>query len=179
MFGLLRVTSVVCLAVCGVVAGIGERPAVAQSPNQEKLKQIRWIVGTWDHRGTTADGQSLWITREYKWALDGHYITSLNVVRVGGRPHLVHRHMIGWDAQAKIYRSWVFSSNGNFVRGEWPEQEGDRREGRLGGLTPDGEKISANAAYVRNDDDSFVFELRDYIIGGEAQPDVTWEFTRR
>jgi hypothetical protein len=152
---------------------------MGQSPNQQKLEQISWIVGTWDHRGTLADGQSLWVTREYKWALDRHYITCVNMLRVGGQPQLVHRHMIGWDAKAKIYRSWIFSSDGNFVRGAWPHREGDRREGKLGGLTPEGDQILADAAYQSTADDKFVFEVRNYTVGGQAQPDITWEFTRR
>jgi hypothetical protein len=157
---------------------LGQQPAVAQQPNQEQLQKLEWLVGTWACRGRTAEGESYLVTRKYQWALDENYITCFSVVRVGGKVTLVHRHMIGWDPSKGIYRTWVFSSNGDFVRAVWPDVEGDQRSGTLAGLTPNNEQISAKAVYTRVDDDTLRYQVSEYTIGGQTQPDMDLTFKR-
>ena len=177
MTQLLRLLVVATLPACFTAACLSpQQEAVAQQPNQEQLQKLEWIIGNWLHRGRTADGQALAVTRAYKWALDENYITCVSTVRVNREVQLVHRHMIGWDEGDKIFRSWVFSSNGDFVRGEWPEMEGDSRSGTLGGRTAGGEQIRAKAVYTREGDDTLRYNVTEYTIGGEAQPDMELTF---
>jgi hypothetical protein len=155
-----------------------QQPAAGQQPNQEQLRKLDWMIGTWVCRGRTAEGEPRVITRKYQWALEENYITCISVIRVGREATLVHRHMIGWDPDKGIYRTWVFSSNGDFVRAVWPDVEGDRREGTLAGLTPNNEQISAKAVYTREDEDTLRYQVSEYTIGGESQPDMELTFKR-
>jgi hypothetical protein len=179
MTQLLRVlAAATLLALFAAACFWPQRQAMGQQPNQEQLKKMEWIIGDWVHRGRTDDGQVVAVTRRYQWALEENYISCLTTVRVNRELQLAHRHMIGWDEGDKIFRSWVFSSNGDFVRGEWPDVQGDSRSGSLGGRTANGEQILARAAYTREGNDTLRYDVTEYTIGGEAQPDMHLTFRR-
>jgi hypothetical protein len=170
----------VALPISCFAAGclLEQQSAVAQQPNQEQLQKLDWMIGTWVCRGRTAEGEPRVVTRKYQWVLEENYITCLSVIRIGRQVALMRRHMIGWDPDKGIYRTWVFSSNGDFVRAVWPDVEGDRRQGTLAGLTPNNEQISAKAVYTRVDEDTLRYQVSEYTIGGVSQPDMDLTFKR-
>jgi len=171
-------TVALSMACFGAAYFLVSPPVAAQQPNQEQLKKLDWMIDTWVCRGRTAEGKSRVITRKYQWSLEENYITCLSLVRVGRQVTLAHRHMIGWDPDKGVYRTWVFSSNGDFVRAVWPDTEADRRSGTLAGLTPNNEQISAKAVYTREDENTLRYQVTEYTIGGRGQPDMDLTFKR-
>ncbi len=79
--------------------------------------------------------------------------------------------VIGWDADAEKFRSWVFDSAGGFANGEW-SKEGDRWIVKSAGVLFGGQKSSAVRIITPIDNDSFTLEAFDREVGGELLPDI-------
>ncbi len=148
------------------------------SGNQQSLQELNWLLGKWVHKGKDTNGNPLLVTRTCKWSLNGNYMTVLTTIRVKGKLSIVRRHMVGWDAVNKRLNSWIFSSNGEFAHGIWQEYTGKKRSGKVMGLQPDGQKMSAIVTYIRLADNAFIYKVRNMVIGEEPQPDITWKFVR-
>ena len=158
-------------------------PAGAQDPdeagpNHEHLQRMSVHVGDWIAVDESGPGAPLIIKRHVEWALDGNYLTAVTSIgREGLKTPLVHRHMVGWDSREERVRSWIFSSNGNFARGIWGGDE-MMSEGRIGGLTPDGDTLSAIVQYEVVDRSTIIYRATERMEGGVAQADLEWEFNR-
>ena len=87
-------------------------------------------------------------------------------------------HMVRYEPVNANYHSWVFSSNGDFVHGQWSQIATRDWSGKLAGQTIDGKRKTASSTYTFVDGDSYIYRLTDQQVGGEAMPDVEWDFNR-
>ncbi|MCD4726223.1 MAG: hypothetical protein K8R46_01060 [Pirellulales bacterium] len=176
----MRLAKVGFLCILVGVASIvfSSTAAKAEGPNHEHLESLEPYVGKWLHRGRTADGKALRVTRTARWALDGNYLTVVTVIRSGNEVVLTHRHMVGWDSDKKIIRSWIFSSSGNFVRGTWKNMDDGRPVGTMRGLTPEAKVLAATVTYTHIDNDTFIYRAENRTEGGNPLADIKWRFVR-
>jgi hypothetical protein len=161
------------MAIALMLATGSAGAADEQAALQPELQPLEWHIGQWIHRS-----QDLVVARACKPSLDGHYMTAVTTIKKAGELVLVHRHMVRWDAARQEYRSWVFSSNGDFATGRFSQIATQVWQGNLVGQTYDGKRKSGTATYTRSDGDTFIYRLSDRRIGGQSLSDIEWDFHR-
>ena len=86
----------------------------------EQLLQLAWMLGEWVNESD--DGI---VKTNCKWSDDGNFLLREFDVKVEGRIALRGTQRIGWDAQRKQFRTWVFDDRGGFAEGLL-SRDGDR-----------------------------------------------------
>jgi hypothetical protein len=92
-------------------------------------------------------------------------------VVVQDRVDLAGMQVIGWDADAERFRSWVFDSAGGFANEEWAK-DSDHWIVRSAGVLFGGKKVSSVRIITPIDDDTVTMEVVDREVGGELLPDI-------
>lgn len=101
-----RPIALIAAALLGVLAG--ERSALADP------KVLELFVGHWDiHARTLQPEPATASYRErYEWVLDGHFIRGETGRKADGSRDII---FATYDAQARGYPFWVFSSSGTYL----------------------------------------------------------------
>ena len=100
-------------------ARIRDEPPEDVSPH-ERLLELEWMLGEWVNE---SDDGVVYTT--CKWSDDGNFLLREFDVKVEGRIALSGTQRIGWDAQRKQFRMWVFDDRGGFAEGLL-SRDGDR-----------------------------------------------------
>ena len=100
-------------------ARIRDEPPEEDSPH-EQLRELEWMLGEWVNESD--DGV---VFTTCKWSDDGNFLLREFDVKVEGRIALSGTQRIGWDAQRKQFRMWVFDDRGGFAEGLL-SRDGDR-----------------------------------------------------
>jgi uncharacterized protein (TIGR02246 family) len=130
----------------------------------EQLQELKWMLGEWENEGD--DG----IVRTHcKWSDDGNFLLRDFDVKVEGRIALRGTQRVGWDAQRKQFRMWVFDDQGGFAEGLY-SRDGDRWITKTSGARSDGQSISVTTAMSPRGKDRILWETLDRTVGGEAVP---------
>lgn len=96
-----------------LLASIRELDDEQASPH-ERLKDLAWLIGEWREE---VDGTS--INTKWDWSKDGNYLVSEFTVKQARDRGWHGTHRIGWDAERKQFRSWIFESSGGTGDGSW------------------------------------------------------------
>jgi uncharacterized protein (TIGR02246 family) len=78
----------------------------------EQLLRLKWMLGEWVNESD--DGI---VKTHCKWSDDGNFLLREFDLKVEGRIALRGTQRIGWDAQRKQFRTWVFDDRGRLRRG--------------------------------------------------------------
>ena len=93
-----------------------------------------------------------------KWSDDGNFLLRDFDVKVEGRIALRGTQRIGWDAQRKQFRMWVFDDRGGFAEGLL-SRDGDRWVIRASGVRSDGQSVSITTAVTPLGKDRMLWEI--------------------
>jgi uncharacterized protein (TIGR02246 family) len=137
-----------------------------EAMGDHELKQLEWLIGDWVDE--SPDGL---VKTSYRWADNHRYILSDFTVQIGGRGVMTGSQRIGWDAMAKVLRSWMFDSEGGFADGSYA-RNGDQWIIKINGVTRDGKVASATNVITRAGKDQMTWQSRDRMVDGEATPDI-------
>ena len=139
----------------------------------EMLASLDWIVGEWIDE--SPDGKT---QISYRWSEDGNFLLGEYNLSVGGQSAGKSVQRIGWDPVEGTLRSWTFDSDGGFSEGEWMGTD----EGwvvKSEATLPDGTIGSATVIIRPSDNDHFVVESTDRIVGGAEEPDFKLVIARK
>lgn len=139
----------------------------------ERLLPLAWLVGEWVDESHDAA-----ISLSCRWSDDQNYLLREITVTVAGGPYLNTEQRIGWDPLTRKIKSWAFDSDGSHAEGLWTEVEG-RWVVKTIGVSPDGATASATMVYEPLDDDSFLMQGLDRIVGDDSAPDFEAVIVRR
>ena len=128
----------------------------------EQLQQLSWMLGEWVDESD--DGI---VKTHCKWSDDGNFLLRDFDVKVEGRIALRGTQRIGWDAQRKQFRMWVFDDRGGFAEGLLT-RDGERWSTRATGVRSDGQSVSVTTAIMPLSKDRILWETLDRTVGGEA-----------
>ena len=103
------------------------------------------------------------------WSDDGNFLLREFDVKVEGRIALRGTQRIGWDAQRKQFRMWVFDDRGGFADG-LVLRDGDRWIIKASGVRSDGRSVSTTNAFTAVGKDRILWETLERSIGGEVVP---------
>jgi uncharacterized protein (TIGR02246 family) len=130
----------------------------------EQLQQLEWMLGEWVNESD--DGI---VKTKCTWSDDGNFLLREFDVKVEGRIALRGTQRIGWDAQRKQFRMWVFDDRGGFAEGLL-SRDGDRWISRASGVRSDGQSVSVTTAIKPLGKDRILWETLDRTVGGEVVP---------
>ncbi len=130
----------------------------------EQLLQLEWMLGEWVNE---SDDEIVLTT--CKWSDDGNFLLREFDVKVEGRIALSGTQRIGWDAQRKQFRMWVFDDRGGFAEGLL-SRDGERWITRASGVRSDGQSVSTTNAFTALGKDRILWETLERTIGGEVVP---------
>jgi uncharacterized protein (TIGR02246 family) len=139
----------------------------------EMLAALDWLVGEWIDE--SPDGRT---AIRYDWSPDGNFLVGEYTLALAGRPAGHTSQRIGWDPVAGALRSWTFDPDGGFSQGLWlPATEGWQI--RSEATMPDGSTGTATVVIKVRDDDHFVVESTNRVVGGMAEPDFSLVIARK
>ncbi|MCP5544321.1 MAG: SgcJ/EcaC family oxidoreductase [Akkermansiaceae bacterium] len=144
------------------------------APASEKLIALEWLVGDWL---IERDGSRTFLT--FSWSEDGPFIDGRALTEIAGESSTSSTYRIGWNNERKNFVSWAFDAEGGYMNAQWTGSD----EGwllRSHGVTADGESNEATQVLVPDSGlQSFVWNTRDQVIGGEVQPDASTRVVKR
>lgn len=142
-------------------------------PVAERLKPLDFLIGDW-----VDESSGSVVTSSYRWAAGHKFIDQKFSVRVNDAKVLYGSQRIGWDAQAKAIKSWIFEDDGGHAVGTWA-WDGKRWIVKVSGASADGSTDSATSAFTPVTKDSFDYESIHRIIDGEPAPNLFAHIVRR
>jgi uncharacterized protein (TIGR02246 family) len=142
------------------------READKAPSHHEQLKELAWLIGEWVDQD---DEYS--VSTSCQWTKNKNFITRSFAVSGGDLVDLEGTQVIGWDADKKVIRSWLFDSDGGFGVGIWSKR-GDAWTIQALRVLPDGRKGTAVNVLTPLGEDSFTLESTGRAIGGEVLPNV-------
>jgi uncharacterized protein (TIGR02246 family) len=131
---------------------------------REQLQRLEWMLGEWVNESD--DGI---VATHCKWSDDGNFLLRDFDVKVEGRIALRGTQRIGWDAQRKQFRTWVFDDRGGFAEGLLTRDD-QRWSTRLTGVRSDGQAVSVTTSITPQGKDRILWEIVERSVGGEVVP---------
>jgi uncharacterized protein (TIGR02246 family) len=135
----------------------------------DRLSDLGWLVGDWED---TDKDDNLTVRSQYSWARGGNFLTRNVTVKRGVETTLEGWQIIGWDPLEGCIRSWTFDDEGGFSDARWT-REGDRWLQRETGVTPDGNRTSADNTFSKRSNDRFTWESNNRTLDGLPQPSIS------
>jgi len=139
------------------------REWIPESNEKVTLNDLAWLEGEWIGKGKQGEAHITYTFDENKMFMRSKYSVTRDgkVVRSGTQ-------VLGTDPKGGV-RSWQFESDGGF--GEWAwSREGDRWVIASEGTLPDGTDETATHILMPVDKNTYIWQLVERTMGGEAQP---------
>ena len=146
---------------------VTEEEELPKAPSHyEQLKDLEWMIGDWvDQAG------EITIKTECQWTRSKNFITRSFTVSAEGQIDMAGMQLVGWDPAEKVFRSWLFDSEGGFVEGIW-KHVGDHWIVRSSATLSDGKKGSFTSVFRPIDENSFGWKKVSRIVDGEILPNI-------
>lgn len=133
----------------------------------EKLKALDWMVGTWIDQD-----ENFVIKTECKWIGNNNYLMrAFKVNSAEESDDVSGMQFIGWDANKKQIRSWVFDSNGGYAEGIWSQKK-DRWIVKTKATLPGGEIATSTSVLKPVDENTFTWQKVNRVVDGEILPNI-------
>lgn len=142
-------------------------------PISERLKPLEFLIGDW-----VDEGEESIVAASYRWGDDRKSLMHEFTVKRAGASVLKGTQRIGWDPLRRTITSWTFDSAGGHGEGVWTWDR-DHWIIKLTGVGAMGASSSATVILTPRGHDSYRWEAKNRIMGGEALPDMTVRIVRK
>lgn len=132
-----------------------------------QLGRLGWLLGNWVDQ--SKDGR---VTNETHWAAGDTFLVRSYQMEQGGSITRHGMQIIGWDAEQRCIRSWLFDASGSFGEGTWLPEGDNKWVNKLVLKLADGRRGSSTQVFRRVDDNKLTVETIDREIDGQAQPNA-------
>jgi uncharacterized protein (TIGR02246 family) len=144
-----------------------ESPVPDLTP-RDRLAELAWLIGEWEDTDKSDD---LSVRSLYTWSRGGNFLTRSVTVKRAGNVTLEGWQIIGWDPIEERLRSWTFDGEGGYADGYFT-REGNRWLLRETGVTPDGDRTSADQTMTKVSADKFTWESNNRTLNGDPRPGI-------
>jgi len=156
-----------------LMASVRELDAPVVTPHG-RLQALAWLEGNWREELEGTVVETTW-----KWSEDGNFLLSEFSVKRSGQIQMKGTHRLGWDAERKQFRSWIFDSTGGAADGWWSAVDEGAWSVQLSGVDTSGARISSLATYLRDGADAIVISQEQRSRGGLSLPGNTHRVVRQ
>mgnify|MGYP002622674094 FL=1 len=136
------------------------------------LDDLAWMIGDW-----IGENETMTATCSTQWSEQGKFIVQRFSIQYD-QQSLSGTQYIGWDAQARRIRSWLFDSDGAIIEGVW-RQEGDAWIVKNVGVLADGEQSTSVSFWIPEGPNRRVLRTSHIAIGDHEVDELVIEFIRR
>ncbi|HUQ69449.1 MAG TPA: SgcJ/EcaC family oxidoreductase [Planctomycetaceae bacterium] len=140
----------------------------------DRLESLAWLIGRWREEV----GGSV-VNTEWTWSDDGNFLISEFSVRESRDRSWKGTHRVGWDAERKQFRSWVFDSSGGSAEGWWNRHDDDTWSINLSGVDAEGVRLSSRLSYASDGTDAIVVSQEQRMRGGVSLPGFVHRIVRQ
>ena len=113
MFRMFTAVSLLACVACQRHATADDNARPGPSDKVPELKAIDHYAGTWDVEMTSTGHPFTKGKVTAKWILDGRYLQQTGeLLADDGSPVMKHTSLMTYDPTKKVYRSWIFLSDG-------------------------------------------------------------------
>ena len=131
----------------------------------ERLKELAWLIGEWREEVAGTSINSRW-----NWSEDGNFLISEFTVRQSRNPSWKGTHRIGWDAERKQFRSWIFESSGGSGEGWWSSNDDNSWTVSLTTVNAFGVRSSSDLRYKPDGKDAILVSQNQVVRAGISVP---------
>lgn len=152
-----------------LLASVRESPYVPPS-HVEHLRPLEWMIGEWAQ--DVAEGPIA--LASFGWSPDRNYILVARGVAVDDVILDNGTERIGWDAAAKLIRTWTFEPDGGFGEGAWTREdgaEGGTWKSRMSFVLSSGSLMTSTSVVTRVDADTITWRATEQVLDGKPMPD--------
>jgi uncharacterized protein (TIGR02246 family) len=135
-------------------------------PEQASLKDVAWLVGSWQASGKDREARL-----RFEWAEGKAFLRCRFTLKEKGKEAVSGMQIIGKDPVEGGLRSWVFDSTGGFGEGAW-SREGQTWVIESTGTHADGTVTEATNLLTPQGKDAFTWQSVDRSADGEEKPDT-------
>ena len=139
----------------------------------DRLQQLTFLEGKWHE---DSDGEV--VDTEWKWTEDGNFLVSKFQIKRINDLAMTGTHRIGWDAERKQFRSWLFDSEGGAADGYWTHEEDDSWSVHLSGVDANGIRMSGRINYASGGTDALVITEDQRSRAGNGMPGFSRKVVR-
>jgi uncharacterized protein (TIGR02246 family) len=139
-----------------------------ESTDRPKLKDLAWLIGTWE-----SEGEGLKSRVTYEWSETRAFIRSRFVLAPKGAesPAIAGTQVIGVDPAEDLIRAWTFDPDGGFGEATWA-WDGARWAIDSDGTLADGSRTTALNFLTPAGEDTFTWRSVRRTLDGEDEPDL-------
>jgi uncharacterized protein (TIGR02246 family) len=134
------------------------------------LKELKWLVGNWE-----AEKGALKLS--VRQTLNQAFL-AVDYKAKAGDGEMTVMQLVGFDPLTNQIKSWTFDSLGGYSEGLW-RRDGNTWTAEVAGVLPNGETGTAINSIRYVDDNTFIFQVRDRVIGGQPIPNSELKATRK
>jgi uncharacterized protein (TIGR02246 family) len=137
--------------------------------SHEHLEELAWLIGEWEDSNK---GDDISVRSQFVWSRGGNFMTRNVTVKRAGEVTLEGWQIIGWDPIEENIHAWTFDSEGGFSDGAF-SREGNRWLLRENGVTPEGNRTTADGTFTKLNDNLFTWESNNRTVDGDPRPSVS------
>jgi uncharacterized protein (TIGR02246 family) len=140
----------------------------------DRLTSLAWLLGRWREEQSGSV-----VTSEWAWTEDGNALVSQFSMRDAHDHVKTGTHRVGWDAERKQFRSWIFDATGAFADGWWTLADNDLWSVSLHGVDAEGARVATLLTYARDGADTLVITQDQRTRGGATLPSISSRVVRQ
>ncbi len=149
-----------------LMSSVGPDVTAEGATSAGPLEELAWMIGTWRDTEENVDLESTCV-----WTTNRRFILRSFVLKDDDGSELRISEVIGWDPANRVFRSWVFDSDGGFAQNTWSKRGDDWIISAKGTLA-DGGRASAVNIIRRLDANTYTWSSTNRDVDGEMLPDV-------
>ena len=132
---------------------------------ENPLTQLDWLIGEWVDESPTQI-----ISHRCRYILGGKFIVREYSTSYDEDETVSGAHVIGYDAQSGLIKSWGFDAEGSHGKAFWT-RDGDRWVIKMEGVLGDGRTVSATQILDRINNDTLRMISLERTLGDTMAPD--------
>ncbi len=153
---------------------VSETESETINSNYAELKKLDWLIGQWT---ATAPGHRIEYTCQ--WTVNQNFISrKFSVLDSSNETVASGLQMIGWDANAKLIRSWLFDSDGGLIKGTWHPGDNQWTVQSVARFA-DGGSGSFSGVFQLHENGEHSWRKTNRVIDGQLMPNIESIRSRR
>jgi uncharacterized protein (TIGR02246 family) len=146
---------------------VSETESEVANSNYAQLKKLEWLIGQWT---ATASGHQIEYTCQ--WTVNQNFISrKFTVLDASNETIASGLQIIGWDANAKLIRSWLFDSDGGLIKGTWHAGD-DQWTVQSVAKFADGGSGSFSGVFQLHENGEHSWKKTNRVIDGQLMPNI-------